>query len=114
MMMVSTHAITCMLLVHISHPHLSLFSSPVVTVVFERPSYTVLELVDDIRVCLRKDLETAVPFQVDTFTDDRSAMSKCSIDACALALLNSKVMTGVTIQCLQYSSFIVMLYHCLN
>ena len=85
--------------VHISHPHLSLFSSPVVTVVFEAPTYTVTETVGDAQVCLRKDLETAVPFQVETFTDDRSAMSRCIIDLCI-----STTETNSNDQC-YYSTF---------
>ena len=42
---------------------------------FEEPSYVFLEESGEATVCLVKDLETAVPFDVDSITSNNSALS---------------------------------------
>ena len=50
-------------------------TSAVAEVSFERPSYTVNENDGVARICLLKDLESAVTFSVNTDTVDGSATS---------------------------------------
>lgn len=50
--------------------------SQVVKVVFVEPSYNITEIIGTVEVCLRKDLETAVPLPVQAFTTDDTTTSK--------------------------------------